>query len=127
MGDHGQSLNRLAEAHLVSEDRSLLMDRVLGAEHLVSAECHGQQCGVEGYRVDLLAQFLRDEPSRRLFLVRPARTGDGGQDRVERRRVAQVVLPQLVGLIGVGIARDLGVTHLAVELDTRGSARIDSS
>ena len=90
-------LNRLAEAHLVSENRSLLMDRVLRAEHLVSAECHDQQCGVEGYRVDLLAQFLRDEPSRRLFLVRPARTADGRQDCVERCRVAQVVLPQLLG------------------------------
>ena len=116
VGDHGQPLNRLPKTHLVTEDRALLVDRVLGAEHLVSAEGHGQQRGVEGDRVDLLAQFLRDESSRRLFLVRPPRTADRGQDCVDRRRVAQVVLPQLVRLIGVGIGGDLGVTHLVIQL-----------
>ena len=51
VGDRRERLDGLAEPHLVAEDRAVLVDGVLGAEHLVAAQRHGQQAGSRGTAV----------------------------------------------------------------------------
>jgi len=61
VGHRGEGLDGLAEPHLVAEDRVPLVDRVLGAEHLVSPQGGLEQPGVQRNGGDLLAEFVGEE------------------------------------------------------------------
>lgn len=87
------------------------MDRVLGTEDLVSAQGRLQQPGVQGNRGDPLAQFLRDEPARRLTFVMCRSGVDRRQERVERGCLGAVPLPELSRLIRPRINRAFSLLH----------------
>ncbi|GAA5133974.1 hypothetical protein GCM10023320_61030 [Pseudonocardia adelaidensis] len=97
------------------------MDGVLRAEDLVAAQGRGQLRGVERDRADPLPQLLRDEPARRLLVLRSARAPDRRQHRVHGRRVGQVVAPELRRVVAPRVDGLFAQVHRLLE---RADARV---
>jgi hypothetical protein len=93
-GHHRDGLDRLAQSHLVADDDAFAGQRELGPEHLVAAQRHVQQAGVQRGRVDLVLDVGRDETVGGTAIRHRVRTGEVGEERVVGGRVELVVAPQ---------------------------------
>jgi hypothetical protein len=113
--EHGERLHRLAEPHLVAENRPLLVNCVLGSEHLIAAQRGRQEARVEWDGSDLLVQLLGDEPAGGLSLVGPAACAHGREDGIHRRCVGSVAVPELVGRVATRIDGALALRHCLLQ------------
>ena len=120
MAEHGQGLDRLAQAHFVSQDGAHLGQGELGAKCLVTTQGHIEQALVELHCVDALHQFGRKEPSRSIGV---GGAGELGQHAVIEDGPGQVVSPKVEA--GVGLLIDDFDRHLDLSCEAGRSCCVD--